>query len=379
MSTSLQKTAHSQHIGNYEILGPSLASGGLARVYKVRSPDGKIRAAKVMGEEYLKDRKKKDRFCSEFQILSRLNSPRIIKAIELISEKKTCALILEYVEGIELSHLLKKAPFPEEVTLYVVMEISLAFQECHKHQLFHRDLKPENILISRKGHIKLIDFGVAKDPDLKRTQQGTVLGTLEYMAPEQISGTSNSVDQRADLYALGVITFEMLSRRLPIKISPSDNILNVLKKKEDHKIPKGKLTSSILENFCQILTHPDPEERPQSVEEILEFIKKYKKVSELKTVFKNWIESYWAEMDAPTKPSEDSKARKIKQDAPPPAVPPYRKSRFLKPLFLIGLILAGILTTMWEFPEFLSKVPNLLTDIRLKLLEFSQLLVFFFS
>lgn len=345
-------------------------------MYKVRSPEGKIHVAKVLSEEHVKDRKKKDRFCSEFQILSRLNSPRIIKAIELISEKRTCALILEYVEGIELAHLLKRAPFPEEVTLHMVMEISLAFQECHKQQLFHRDLKPENILISKKGQIKLIDFGVAKDPDLKRTQQGTVLGTLEYMAPEQISGTANSVDQRADLYALGVITFEMLSRRLPIKIDPSDNILKILRKKEDHKIPKGKVASSILENFCQILTHPDPEERPQSVDEIIDFIRKYKKVTGLKTSFKDWLEEYWAEIDKASKTVGNVQATPMKKDPPPPALPPYRKSRLLKPLVCLTLLMAGAFFVIDEPMKILSNLPS---NLGLKLSEFFRLMIFFFS
>lgn len=357
-----------------------MAAGGLARVFKVRSPEGKICAAKVLGEEFLKDRKKKERFCSEFHILSRLHSPRIIKAIDLIKEKKVCALILEYVEGIELSQLLKQAPFPEEVTLHLVLEISLAFQECHKHQLFHRDLKPENILISKRGQVKLIDFGVAKDPDLKRTQQGTVLGTLEYMAPEQISGTSEKVDQRADLYALGVLTYEMLSRRLPIKINPSDNILNVLKKKKDHKLPKGKISSGILENFCMILTHPDPEERPQTIDEVIEFIRKYKKTPGLKSSFKEWINDYWTQLSQKPKSKTISKeSPTIANDPPPPSIPPGSRLRFLRYAFITAFSLSSLMLILSKEDFLLASTIKPALNFGREILEFLRILAVFFS
>ena len=278
-----------QQIGDYQVQGKPIAQGGMASIFRVVDSKGKPFVAKVLHPELLRDKKKRDRFASEFEILSKVKSRNIVKVCELILEKSLHAIILEYVNGFELRYLIQKfSPFSEEVALYIIRELCIALQVCHQQGYYHRDLKPENILITPAGEIKLIDFGVARDMDTKRTLPGTVLGTVDYMAPEQIEGRWNDLDQRSDLYSLGVITYQMFHSKLPIKFSSRDSIVQVLEKKK--KLPKsGKFDPRIMEELCLILMSPDREKRPAHIEEVMDFLKKYHKFGGAKKIFKLWL------------------------------------------------------------------------------------------
>ena len=292
-------------LGPYRIIN-RIGRGGMATVYKVRSTTGKIFAAKVLDPDLYRDRRKRDRFRSEYEILSRMRSKRIIKPIDWVEGRGLLCMVLEFVDGMDLAQVLKlKSKLPEDVVLHILMEVSLALRECHRKQLYHRDLKPENILISRKGAIKLIDFGVVRDMDVKRTLAGTVLGTLDYMAPEQIEGSWDEVDHRADIYGLGVLVYEMLSRRLPIRFSGKDSIIEVLNKKKKRKPPAMKTLSSVLHEFCTILISPDQGDRPQNIDEILEFIRQFKKPETLKASYQSWLDI----LQFPESPGAKKKAK----------------------------------------------------------------------
>ncbi len=278
-----------EQIGNYQVQGKPIAQGGMASIFKVIDSKGNPYVAKVLHPELLRDKKKRDRFASEFEILNKVKSKNIVKVCELILEKSLHAIILEYVNGFELRYLIQKfSPFSEEVALYILRELCIALQVCHQQGYYHRDLKPENILITPSGEIKLIDFGVARDMDTKRTLPGTVLGTVDYMAPEQIEGRWNDLDQRSDLYSLGVITYQMFFSKLPIKFSSRDSIVQVLEKKK--KLPKsGKFDPRVMEDLCLILMDPDRDKRPVHIEEVMEFLKKYHKFGGAKKTFKSWL------------------------------------------------------------------------------------------
>ncbi|MBT3785983.1 hypothetical protein HOF92_13495, partial [bacterium] len=194
---------------------------------------------------------------------------------------------------------------------------------------------------------------------------------------EQIERTSHEVDQRADLCALGVLTYEMLSRRLPIRIGTNDSIIKVLEKKNKHKIPQGKIGSQVLENFCSILTHPDPEERPQNIEEVIDFIRKYKKSTTLKSSFKDWLAGYWeSESEKKSKKVPGPDPKPVQNDLPPPAK--ERKSPYQWLLFWLPACLMFLYALSYSTP-FLKKILGKLAPLLEQVRSFFHLLLFFFS
>ncbi len=339
-----------QQIGDYQVQGKPIAQGGMASIFKVVDPKGNPFVAKVLHPELLRDKKKRDRFASEFEILSKVKSRNIVKVCELILEKSMHAIILEYVNGFELRYLIKKfAPFSEEVALYILRELCIALQVCHQQGYYHRDLKPENILITPSGEIKLIDFGVARDMDTKRTLPGTVLGTVDYMAPEQIEGRWNDLDQRSDLYSLGIITYQMFHNKLPIRFSSRDSIVQVLEKKK--KLPKsGKFDPKVMEELCLILMDPDREKRPAYIEEVMDFLKKYRKFGGAKKTFKSWLNDCLDE----AKQSKLSRQIAKKKDAdgakegvPQSKNPDAIETAMIYILIILGCGVLGALLKIW--------------------------------
>lgn len=354
IQTSLPTT-----MGDYEVQGKPIAQGGMASIFKVLDPSGKPFVAKVLHPELLRDKKKRDRFASEFEILSKVRSKNIVKPHELILEKSMHAIIMEYVEGYELRELIKKfAPFSELIALHILRELCVALQVCHQQGFYHRDLKPENILITPQGEIKLIDFGVARDMDTKRTLPGTVLGTVDYMAPEQIEGQWNELDQRSDLYSLGVIVYQMFYKKLPIKFSSRDSIVQVLEKKK--KLPKpGKFEPQIMEELCLILMEPDRSRRPAHIEEVMDFLKKYHKFSGSQKNFQIWMSECLNNQkkkrpnQSPKKPIIDKPSEhsnlveKTSEDNPKPQGSDWLETVMIYTVIVLGCCVIGALLKVW--------------------------------
>lgn len=339
------QTYFPNRIGDYEVQGKPIANGGMASIYKVADSKGKLFVAKVLHPELLRDKKKRDRFASEFEILSKVKSKNIVKPQELILDKSMNAIIMEYVEGFELRHLISKyAPFTENVALHILKELCIALQVCHQQGYYHRDLKPENILITHKGQIKLIDFGVARDMDTKRTLPGTVLGTVDYMSPEQIEGQWNELDQRSDLYSLGVIVYQMFYKKLPIKFSSKDSIVQVLEKKK--KLPKpGRFEPQIMEELCLILMEPDRVRRPAHIEEVMDFLKKYHKLVDAQKIFGNWLEECIKGSNQISKAKESEQAPQT--DAKKSSTKDVLEIVMIYILIILGCCVTGLLLKFW--------------------------------
>ncbi|MCJ8344372.1 serine/threonine protein kinase [bacterium] len=279
--------------GPYKVLGKAIATGGMAQVYKVENSDGEIFVAKTLLPQYLNDKRKKSRFLAEFDYLQKISSENVVKAKEIVDEKGVCCLILEFIDGIELNKVIRKiAPLDLETSIYIILELCKALDECHEKGIFHRDIKPENILISREGKVRLIDLGVVKHVDTKRTLPGTVLGTLDYMSPEQIEGERKDVKNTVDLYALGIILYELVSKKLPIKFTSKDGIIDVYKKKKE-KLPKaGKLENSELEQICLDLIQAEPEDRIQSIYDLEIRLIKLSNKTKIKKGYKLFYENF---------------------------------------------------------------------------------------
>jgi len=213
-----------QQLGSYEITS-LLGKGGMGEVYRAR--DIKLKrevAIKILPEEFSRDADRVSRLQREAEVLASLNHSNIAAIYGIEESQATRALVMELVEGPTLGDRITRGPIPIEEALPVASEIAEALEYAHERGIVHRDLKPANIKLSREGQVKVLDFGLAKalsdetpasrqsnSPTLSvaATQAGIILGTAAYMAPEQAKGME--VDRRADIWAFGVVLYEMLS------------------------------------------------------------------------------------------------------------------------------------------------------------------------
>lgn len=199
-----------------------LGSGGMGTVYKARQPQlDRFVAIKILSEELAKEAAFVERFNREAKVLARLSHPNIVAVFDYGTAGSFCFLLMEYVDGVNLRQALRTGGFKPAEALALAGEMCSALQFAHEEGVLHRDIKPENVLIDSKGRVKIADFGIAKllgpasAQDITLTLEGAAIGTPNYMAPEQIEAPGD-VDQRADIYSLGVVLYEMLTGELPI-------------------------------------------------------------------------------------------------------------------------------------------------------------------
>lgn len=197
-----------------------IGRGGMGAVYTARQEHlNRVVAVKVLPNEAQNDPGFGDRFVREAQTLAKLNHPNIVTVYDFGRAGDLFYFVMEYVDGVTLRDSIAAGGVTPEEALRIVPVLCEALQYAHDEGVVHRDIKPENILLDRRGRIKIADFGLAKLlggseqlPNLTRTHQ--VMGTMNYMAPEQMS-TSKQVDHRADIYSLGVIFYELLTGEIP--------------------------------------------------------------------------------------------------------------------------------------------------------------------
>ena len=215
-----------RQVGNYQFL--SLAGvGGMGEVYRAR--DTKLKrevAIKVIPDEFSRDPERISRFQREAQVLASLNHPNIAAIYDLEELNGSRFLILEMVEGETLADRIQRGPIPVEEALKIALQIAEALEAAHEKSVIHRDLKPANIKVTTEGTVKVLDFGLAKALADERTAEdtakpplsmaatspGVILGTAAYMSPEQATG--KAVDRRADIWAFGVVLYELLTGRM---------------------------------------------------------------------------------------------------------------------------------------------------------------------
>jgi len=209
-------------IGKYEIVA-ELSRGGMGIIYKgyQRELDRHV-AIKVITPQLLEHTEFTERFFREAKALAKLNHPNIVQVYDADRDGNTVFMVMELVEGLSVRQLLKSHPGGMGVHAdRLISQICDGLDYAHSQGVVHRDIKPENILVARAdGQVKIADFGLAvlftTNPDTPRlTSADVILGTYDYMAPEQRQGSAN-VDHRADLYSLGVVMYEMLTGRLPL-------------------------------------------------------------------------------------------------------------------------------------------------------------------
>src|SRR5881398_106812 len=194
-----------------------VGAGGMSNVYKAKDRLLERNVAlKVLHPHYGDDEEYVERFRREARTVAQMSHPHIVTVIDRGEADGHQFIVFEYVDGENLKELIRRVgplPVRQAVELALAVADGLAF--AHEHGLVHRDVKPQNVLLNGDGRAKVTDFGIARSLDVEQgvTQTGTVLGTSNYIAPEQASG--KHVDQHSDVYSLGVVLYEMLSGEVP--------------------------------------------------------------------------------------------------------------------------------------------------------------------
>src|SRR5262245_13822809 len=267
-------------LGPYEILGP-LGAGGMGEVYRAR--DTRLErtvAIKVLPADLCDSPQARQRFEREAKTISQLSHPHICSLFDASRHDGIDYLVLEYLEGELLSDRVARGALPLDQTLRYGIEMADALQKAHQHGIVHRDIKPGNVMLTRSG-VKLLDFGLAKaEAPLGRqagltamptrddlTREGTILGTLQYMAPEQLEG--KETDARTDIFALGAVLYEMATGRKAFAGAGQASLISAIMK--DAVVPLSQISPTIpasLEHAVRTCLAKDPEDRWQSAHDL---------------------------------------------------------------------------------------------------------------
>ncbi|HEV3329439.1 MAG TPA: serine/threonine-protein kinase [Bryobacteraceae bacterium] len=264
------------HLGPYEIVAP-IGAGGMGEVYRARDPKLQREVAiKVLPEAFAADPDRIARFAREALLLASLNHPGIAH----IYGVEDRALVMELVPGPTLAARIMTGPIPIEEALPIAAQIAEAVEYAHDHNVVHRDLKPANIKVTPEGTVKVLDFGLAKaladEPDsidavnsptltMTATRAGVLLGTAAYMSPEQAKG--KPVDRRADIWAFGVVLYEMLAGK-PLhegETVAETMALVLLKDAKLDALPQD--TPPAIRNLLTRCLEKDPRQRLQAIGE----------------------------------------------------------------------------------------------------------------
>ncbi len=204
-------------LGRYEIIG-ELGQGAMGIVYKAKDPlIDRVVAIKTINLGLAQEEKEEyeGRFYQEAKAAGRLNHPNIVTIYDVGKSGDVAYIAMEFLQGRELRDIMNDGGLlPVDQVLDIVAQVALGLAYAHEHEIVHRDVKPSNIMVIRDGHVKITDFGIARmASSAVRTQTGMVLGSPKYMSPEQVMG--KAIDQRSDIFSLGVMLYEMLTGQAP--------------------------------------------------------------------------------------------------------------------------------------------------------------------
>src|SRR5687767_2649557 len=266
-------------LGPFEILAP-LGAGGMGDVYRARDTRlDRTVAIKLLPSELANaPGRRVERFRHEARAIARITHPNICTLHDVGEDGSTIFLVMEYVDGVTLAHRLENGPLPLPLALRTAVGIADALDHAHRRGVVHRDLKPSNVMLTRDS-VKVLDFGLAKiaerdeealkDPTLsvRLTDAGTIMGTVPYMAPEQIEG--REVDARTDIFAFGVILYEMVCGRRPFTAESRASLMAAVVAAEP--LPLSSLqpgTPASLERLVRRCLAKDPDDRWQTARDL---------------------------------------------------------------------------------------------------------------
>jgi Tol biopolymer transport system component/predicted Ser/Thr protein kinase len=270
--------AAGSRLGPYEVLTP-LGAGGMGEVYKAR--DTRLErtvAIKVLPSHLSSNEDVRQRFEREAKTISSLSHPHICALYDVGNQDGVEYLVMEYLEGETLADRLLKGQLPTEQTLRYGIEMADALDKAHRQGVVHRDLKPGNVMLTKSG-VKLLDFGLAKviqpasstsgysvlqtQAAANLTQEGTILGTFQYMAPEQLEG--KEADVRTDIFAFGAVLYEMATGRKAFSGTSQASLISAIMKEEPAPIAALQpMTPPALDRVVRTCLAKDPEDRFQT-------------------------------------------------------------------------------------------------------------------
>src|SRR5213592_1311943 len=200
--------------GRYRIMR-KLGTGGMANVYLAEDQElGRRVAIKILDDRHASDEQFIERFRREAKNAAGLSHPNIVSIYDRGEAEGTYYIAMEYLDGRSLKELIvSRGPAPVHVAIDYARQILAAVRFAHRHGIVHRDIKPHNVLVDAEGRLKVTDFGIARAGGSQMTEAGSIIGTAQYLSPEQAKGAP--VDQTSDIYSVGIVLYELLTGTVP--------------------------------------------------------------------------------------------------------------------------------------------------------------------
>ena len=261
--------------GRYQVI-EELGHGGMGKVYKVFDTDIKEKIAlKLLRPEIALDKETIERFSNELKLARKISHRNVCRMFDLGKAEGTTFITMEFVPGEDLKKLIRKtSQLGAGRAVSIAKQVCDGLAEAHRLGTIHRDLKPQNIMVDEDGNARIMDFGIARSLRGKGiTGAGVMIGTPEYMSPEQVEG--KEVDERSDIYSLGVILFEMVTGRVPFE-GDTPFTIGVKHKSEQPRNPR-ELNAHIPEDLSRLILRcleKDKTKRFQAAEELLADLEK---------------------------------------------------------------------------------------------------------
>ncbi len=271
----------STRLGPYEIIS-SIGAGGMGEVYRARDTRlDRIVAIKVLPTHLSSNPQSRERFDREAKAISSLSHPHICPLYDVGHQDGVDFLVMEYLEGETLANRLRQGPLPPEQVLQYAIQITDALDTAHRHGVIHRDLKPGNIMLTKVG-AKLLDFGLAKVQAAEAaagmtqmptettplTAEGTIVGTMQYMAPEQLEG--HEADTRTDIFALGAVLYEMATGRRAFEGKSRASLIAAILERDPPPISTLQtMAPPALDHVVRTCLAKDPDARWQTAHDVL--------------------------------------------------------------------------------------------------------------
>jgi serine/threonine protein kinase len=283
------------HLGPYEIAAP-LGAGGMGEVYRARDTRlDRTVAVKILPQGLADTPEVRQRFEREARAVSSLSHPHICTLYDVGRQDGIDYLVMEYLEGETLAARIEKSPLPSADLLRYASQIADALDKAHRQGIVHRDLKPGNVMLTKSG-VKLLDFGLAKSGEILKgdmsssptvsralTAEGTIVGTMQYMSPEQLEG--KEADARSDIFSFGTMLYEMGTGKKAFEAKSQASLIAAILKEEPRPMRELQpMTPLLLERIVKTCLAKDPDERPQSAHDLkleLEWIRESSGISDV--------------------------------------------------------------------------------------------------
>ena len=334
---------------HYKIL-EKLGEGGMGVVYKAE--DTKLQrevAIKFLPRHISANSEERERFKREAQAAAGLNHPNIATIYSIEDAEDETFIVMEYIDGQELKDIIaayRDTSMPLSEVINYATQVAEGLQAAHEKGIIHRDIKSANIMLTKKGHVKIMDFGLAKVKGSQQlTKATTTLGTVAYMSPEQIQ--NSDIDARADIFSFGVVLYEMLTGKFPFAGDYESAVIYSILNEEP--LPLQELRADVPSEIMHVVyrtIEKDPEDRFQSMSEI---------VRELRWLNKKSGKSSSSIKIAPTMKKQPQPTSEKQQKAPTHEAPALKKKILKNPLIAGALILVAIMILFMAVRPFLFK------------------------